>query len=470
MVLREDVQGHVLIISHDVVGAQMAGPGIRYYYLALVLAREFDVVLAVPAGSSLEPSQDFHVLPYRSGEDTALEEAVRGARAAVAPAVWLAQAPSLLQSSVPLIVDGYDPFLAEKLSVQAGETSELQRVLAQAYLAGDFFICASERQRDWWLGLLEGHGRVNLHTFGEDRSLRRLVDVVPFGLRSPPPKHTRPVVKGVWPGIREQDRIILWGGGLWPWLDPLTAIRAAAKVWQHRQDVRLIFPGTRHPNPAMSEIPTHSEAALQAARELGLLNSAVFFGEWVPYTDWPSVLLESDVALTLHYDTLEARLAFRSRVLEYVWAGLPTVATRGDATSDLIAEHGIGIVVDYEDVDGVAGAMLHLLETPRTTFGERFERARQALTWERAAQPLVTFCRSPRRAPDKEAGCVGNPYYLDRIAHLASEKLLLKEHMEGRIAWLEGVVRGYESGKFIRFTRFVHRLREHLRQVLRGGN
>ena len=447
---RGDKQGHVLIISHDVVGTQMAGPGIRYYHLARVLAREFEVILAVPAESTLQSSQDFAVLPYRPDEKTVLEETARGARAVLVPAIWLAQVPSLVRSSVPLIIDGYDPFLAETLSLQVGETNQLQCVLSQACLAGDFFICASGRQRDWWLGLLEAHGRINSRTFGEDPSLRRLVDVVSFGLPNLPPQRTRRVIREIWPGVGEEDRVILWGGGLWPWLDPLTAIRAMARLWQYRQDVRLIFPGTRHPNPEMAWIPTHNEAALQAARELGLLDRAIFFGEWIPYADWPNVLLESDMALTLHYDTLETRLAFRSRVLDCVWAGLPVVATRGDATSELVAKYDIGVVVDYEDVDGVAEAILRLLEMPRETLDERFEKARRELTWERVAWPLVECCPHPRRAPDKVAlgRDLGNPFYLGEIARLRDD-----------VDRLHTLVEGYERGRFIRLMRRVNEWR-----------
>jgi len=460
-------QKHVLIISHDVVGAQMAGPGIRYYQLAQILAQEFKVVLAVPAGSSLESSQDFVVLSYHldevarsetghsggEGEQDSLEQAIQQARVVLVPAVWLARISSLSRSPVPLVIDGYDPVLSEVLSLQVSETTELHSALTQAYLAGDFFICASERQRDWWLGLLEGNGRVNPSTFRDDPSLRRLIDVVSFGLPGTLPQHTRQVVKGVWPGISEGDRVILWGGGLWQWLDPLTAIRAVGIVWQQRQDVRLVFPGTKHPNPQMARMPTHEEAARQAARELGLLNRAVFFGKWLPYADWPNVLLESDVALTLHYDTLETRLAFRSRVLDYVWAGLPIVTTRGDATSDLIARYELGIVVDYEDADGVAEAIFRLLETPREALSERFAEARRELTWDRVARPLVEFCRHPRQAADKAAmgKRPGSPYYVQEQERLAEEK-----------AYWQDLARRYEQGRFMRFMRWVHRVSQTL--------
>lgn len=410
---------YILIVSHDVVGREMAGPGIRYFHLARVLAREFAVLLAVPKESNI--TIDFPVVTYASGSDDTLTEAIQGARTIVVPAVQAGQIPALEVIGTPIVIDGYDPFIVETLYL-GGDVFGLQTVLAKAYLLGDFFICASERQRDWWLGILEAYGRVNPYTFGEDPSLRRLVDVVPFGLPEEPLRAIRPVIRGIWPGIGPEDKILLWGGGLWPWLDPLTAIRAVARVWQQRQDVRLVFPGTRHPNPWLSGIPTHNEEARRLAEEQGLLDRAVFFGDWVPYADWPGVLLESDLALTLHFDALETRLAFRSRMLDYIWAGLPIIATRGDATSDLVEKYELGVVVDYEDDVGVAEAILRLLEMPRDAWAARFERARQDLTWERAVQPLVEFCRNPRRAPDKVAlgDRLGNSYYMGEIMRLRS--------------------------------------------------
>jgi glycosyltransferase involved in cell wall biosynthesis len=441
----------------------MAGPGIRYYHLARVLSSEFDVVLAIPheAEAGFQETS-FCVVQYTRGDWASIQRYVCEAAVVISPSDIASDFPQLgQQDTTCLVVDGYDPLLAEwlalswSLSLQDQQAHWSARMvdLNKQYLIGDFFICASERQRDWWLGLLEANGRVNAHTFRDDPSLRRLVDTVPFGLSGTRPQHTRQTMKGVWPGVGPEDCVILWGGGLWPWLDPLTAIRAIAKVWQRRQDVRLIFPGTRHPNPWMADVPTHNGAAIQTACDLGLLNEAVFFGDWVPYADWPNVLLESDIALTLHYDSLETRLAFRSRVLDYVWAGLPIVATRGDATSELVTDYGIGAVVEYEDVDGVAGAILSLLETDRESFGERFEKARQELSWERAARPLVEFCRHPRRAPDKVAlgEAVGNPFYLERLAFWKRESERLGTQVDA-----------YERGRFIRLMRWMHQVRGKL--------
>ncbi|MBN1580733.1 MAG: glycosyltransferase family 4 protein [Anaerolineae bacterium] len=441
----------VLVISHDVVGAQMAGPGIRYYHLARVLARQFlaqqiRVALAVPGNCTLDPVQDFSILEYQHPQDPALEQAIKQAQVVIVPAVWLDRAPALLRSPAALVVDGYDPFLAETLFLDKTQVAHLQRVLAQAYIAGDFFVCASERQRDWWLGLLEAHGRINAHTFEDDVSLRRLVDVVPFGMPEGRPAARRPVFREVWPGIGARDKVILWGGGLWTWLDPLTAIRAVAQVWRKRDDVRLIFPGTRHPNPEMAQTPTWLDQARELAQSLGLVDRAVFFGDWVPYADWAGALLESDVALSLHYDTLETRLAFRTRVLDYIWAGLPMVITRGDETAQLVQDRQLGMVVDYEDVDGVATAILKLLDGRGQAGDGRFEQVRQGLTWEKAALPLIAFCRDPRRAPDKAALDPGRR---------GSISVAEVEHLRDLVA-------GYERGRFIRFTKWLRQTKQRL--------
>jgi glycosyltransferase involved in cell wall biosynthesis len=398
--------GAVLIVSHDVIGSRMAGPGIRYWELAHVLAQHFPVILAAPGTVDL-PASELELCSYDLEDPQSLDAALVRAAVVVLCGDVLQRFPALRDSQLPLVVDGYDPHTLETLALFAGAPEQealhlaREQVLELQCRAGDFFLCASERQRDWWLGLLEATGRVNVHTYGQDPSLRRLVDTVPFGLPTSPLAHSQQVLKGVWPGVERKDRVILWGGGLWQWLDPLTAIRAMGRVQEERPDVKMVFPGTRHPNrEAIPEMPV-ARQAMRLAEQLGLADRCVFFGDWVPYTQWPSYLSESDVAISLHLDTVETRLAFRSRVLDYVWSGLPMVLTRGDATSELVAAHGLGEIVDYGDAEMVARALLKLLDVAPSTLAGAFDQARQTLTWERAAAPLVVFCHNPQQAADK---------------------------------------------------------------------
>ena len=199
----------LLIISHDVVGTNMAGPGIRYYHLARVLGKHVPTTLAAPVQDEGGPAQasdaPFAITGYRRGQWETLADLVAQADVCLFPSDVADELPQLAESRACLVVDGYDPLMAEWLALsrsarrgagQAAQDTAQWRVdwhvrmeaLARQYRIGDFFVCASERQRDWWLGLLEASGRINPATFDADPSLRRLVDVVPYGL----PEHPLP--------------------------------------------------------------------------------------------------------------------------------------------------------------------------------------------------------------------------------------------------------------------------------------
>lgn len=448
----------LLIISQDIVGPTMAGPGIRYWQLARVLSRHVATTLAVPLadGQALAtlPPAGFDVATYKRREWATLAPLAAQAEVCLLPSDIADELPELAQLDACLVIDGYDPLMAEWLALSTGmedtvrETGWQQRrvELASQLAIGDFFLCASERQRDWWLGLLEASGRINPATYAADPSLRRLVDVVPYGLPSDPLPAPQPVIRGVWPGIGANDRLLLWGGGLWPWLDPLTAVRAAGILVTRHSDLKLVFPGVRHPNPAMAGMPNQVEAARTLAGELGILDRAVFFGDWVAYSQWPHVLQESTLAISLHHETFETRLAFRSRALETIWAHLPSIVTAGDATAELIGSYDLGAVVAPNDLDAVvAAADRLLLETPADR-SRRFEVACAALSWEQAAMPLLRFCQTPQRAPDR----IGTP---SATHDLADALRADRDH------W-RALAQAYANGRIMRtLTRFQAYLR-----------
>jgi glycosyltransferase involved in cell wall biosynthesis len=453
---------HLLIVSHDVVAARMAGPGIRSYHLARVLAQHVGVTLAVPNSPSRElPTPGFTIKTYAQDQWASLAPLVQQADVCLVACDVLNQFPQIGESDAHIVIDGYDPLLAEWLALNVhlnpARREEMWRrrmaELNRQYLWGDFYLCASERQRDWWLGLLEASGRINPMTYAGDPSLRNLVDLVPYGLDSRHPQRDQPVIKGVWEGISASDIVVLWGGGLWPWLDPFTAIRAIGEIWRQRQDIKLVFPGAIHPNPTMAKMQTHVEAAKALTKELNLLNQAVFFGDWIPYTAWDDVLLESDLAVTLHYDTLETRLAFRSRLFEYIRGNLPIVATRGDATSELVARYGLGRCVDYQADAQVAAAILELVETPKHNLDTAFAQARAQLTWEQAAQPLIRYCRQPWRAADRQV-------WRDLAANSTNqlERALLLDQIQRQA----DLIAAYERGAFMRTMRALGTLKQYL--------
>jgi glycosyltransferase involved in cell wall biosynthesis len=361
----------VLVVSNDRIGSSMAGPGIRYYHFARELSRDHEVTLMVPQPVDIG-TDGFEVALAPDYGGRAFLRFAEGFDVLVAQNLLPWTMRSLAKAPVRIVYDLYDPFLVENLGLFAEQESSKRyqdallraNSLAQevALETGDAFLCASERQRDLWLGMLGTLGRLTSEEYARDPSLRRLIDIVPFGLQAEPPVKTRDVLKGVVPGIEENDRVLVWGGGIWNWFDPLTLIRAVAKLAERRVDVKLYFLGVRHPNPETEEMGK-DEQAVALAKELGVYDRAVFFNfGWTPYEERANYLLEADLGVSAHYDNIETRFAFRTRMLDYLWAGLPTVTTEGDVLSELVATRGLGRVVAEGDVDGWVAAIEELLD------------------------------------------------------------------------------------------------------------
>ena len=230
-------------------------------------------------------------------------------------------------------------------------------------------------------------------------------EVVPFGIPAVSPRAsptTTSPLKGAG-AIGHSDKVILWGGGMWEWLDPLTLVRAFARVAARRDDVHLAFLGTTPPNDPAPAARMLSETRALAA-SLGLAARRIHFREgWVPYAERGAALLEADVGVSAHRQHLEARFAFRTRVLDYVWAGLPIVCTRGDVVAELVERERLGIAVPERDEVVLAAALERMLVDDAFVAACRdgLRQIAPRLRWDEVAKPLVRFCESPRIAPDR---------------------------------------------------------------------
>lgn len=412
-------RSRVLLLTHDPLQSNMSGPGVRVFELGRALAAAgASVTVASPFESDLRDPA-LAIARYRAGDDASVAELAALHDVIVIQGFALEQYPSLATLPAALVADLYCPFTIEHLEMRSASLRESPGVEARAQFVAesasalqaqnrqlaiaDFFLCASERQRDFWLGALQTAGRLTLDTYGEDASLRSLIDVVPFGLPdAPPPPKRQQVIKGRIPGIGRDDFVLLWAGSILDWQDPLLLIRAVARLSKTHPDVKLVFMGTRHPNPAvppMRAVP----ACRELAESLGVLDRHVFFNEWVAYAERHEWLLEADLGVTTHRDHLETHFSFRTRMLDYLWAGLPIVATAGDVFAELIEGRALGLTVAPGDEDALVSALGRMRDDQglRDRSRAAVRAAATTMTWNTVAAPLVRFCANPRQAADR---------------------------------------------------------------------
>lgn len=400
-------QAKVLVVTGEPIGEKMAGPAIRAWEMCTRLALEHPVRLCSTAGVGKVAPQAFEI---HNGDTDTLRACTDWADVIIFQGFLLESAPWLMSSEKIIVADIYDPMHLEQLEQArdqgpegrersiTGVTGVLNRQLARA----DKFLCASDKQRNFWLGQLASMGRINRNVLPDGADVRSLIDIAPFGLGEEAPRQTEHAIRGKVPGIGMDDKVILWGGGVYNWFDPLSLIRAVAQLSRTHPDVRLYFLGMKHPNPGVPAMRVASEA-VALADELELTNRFVFFNhDWVPYHERQNYLLDANVGVSTHFEHVETQFSFRTRILDYLWAGLPIVATSGDSFGNALDSEGIGISVPPRDVEALAAALETLLYDDAAAARARANIAgfAQQFHWDRALAPLLEFCRHPRRAAD----------------------------------------------------------------------
>jgi glycosyltransferase involved in cell wall biosynthesis len=264
---------------------------------------------------------------------------------------------------------------------------------------GDFFLCSSAEQRNYYLGWLTALGRVNPLTLEADPELRRLIVELPFGA----PEGQPPIAaeRGrVLTGVADDDPVIYFGG-IYDWYDPVVLLDAVDELTAELDRLVVVF--VDHPHPEL----TPQSAAVRArdvARERGWLGTRVRFEPWRPYRNRFDLAQVSDLAVVTHRPGLETDLSFRTRLVDLMWLGLPLVVTDGGSMAAVVREEGAGIAVPPGDPAALAAAVRALLADPdrRHLASGAARRWAASRSWPSVAAPLLEYARRPWRDPHRD--------------------------------------------------------------------
>lgn len=384
----------VLVLVPGALGERLSGPEIRSVRLASALSAEHEVTLMSPGAEDRE-HDGMAVVPFSR------RRLIREARrhdvlmAAVVPPFALALKRWL---GIVAISDQYDPVELELGTL--GKGADRARATARAarrlqLRSADLVLCAGHRQRE----LLEAE----TETF--EAAGRPPLCNVPFGIDGELPLGEGHPLREHFTQIGAEDKVVLWWGSLWRWLDAETAIRAIASLADSRPDVKLVFTAGRPPNGDAERHSVLAEAKALAS-ELGVLDRSVLFLEqWVPFAQRGDYLRDADLGLTLHRDTEEATLAARARYMDYLSAGLPCVLGRGDETAERFEESGFATLVEAGSPEATAAAIIDLLDgTTLADAAEAGHRLADEFRWQRVAVPLLVALREIGPATSSPVG------------------------------------------------------------------
>jgi glycosyltransferase involved in cell wall biosynthesis len=425
----------VLFICADPVGEQMAGLGIRCWELARALSEVASVTIA-HGGEEEREHEGVRTVAFRPHAPGALRPLIAAADTVIAHPQWPLVDRWLRGSSARVVVDLYCPETLETLELLTGSRALARRQLTATTLdrlhsslrTGHNFVCASDTQRDLWLGAMLALRLIDPELYDRDPGLRDVIELVPFGVPERPPRRDAPGgPRELIPALDANSEIVLWNGGIWSWLDAETAIRAVAELAGRRPNLRLLFMGVAAGHPAAT---ASAESARRLAGDLGLLGSVIHFHDgWIAYAERDAWLTQAACVISTHADHLESRFAYRTRLLDCFWAGVPVVCTSGDDLAERVQLEGLGAVAPPGDADALSAALGQVLERGREAYAPGLRAAAEAQTWRRVAQPLARWIGEPRphTRPGDASGALRPPLSqrLREVAYLAGGRAIL---------------------------------------------
>ena len=381
----------ILLVCPEPLGhRQPAGIGVRFIEMARVLRADgHEITMLSPDGGAVEGCTAAALTPQTIHDETG--------RAAVAVVQGHAANDLFAHSrGIPTVVDLYDPFIIENLHYYPERGAEVfshdHATLINSLVHGDFFLCASDAQRLFYLGLMLGVGRLNPASFDKDPRLSSLLAIAPFGVQKANDVSTA-----------GGSQAILFGG-IYDWYDPILAIDAVAIARQSVPGITLTF--TRHPNPKLT--PQGKAAAAIEHVERNGYEEFVRFEPWIPYEQRGEFFGRFRMALLTFRQSVETDLSMRTRIYDYLWGGLPVVTSSARGTDEILREYGAGSVTANESADAFAAEIVQILRSERRVEimvdgARRFVRDHQ---WSHVLAPLREFCLQPQVDGTKEAFAV----------------------------------------------------------------
>lgn len=367
----------VVVHTPDVVGERMAGPGIRAWHIAAELAKHFPTALIAKseaaAAEGASPAE-LHPLSATGNLTIVPHGTPAAARTLRAADVLIGQPARGFNKRRPtqrIIYDLFDPTVLELRELYGNAPSVRQRVhlaaewwrLSYALMRADLLVCAARKQREFYERLQSSDTPWIEVPFGIDLDEARVC-------------------------AKPQDNVVVWGGGVWEWLDPATAIEAIVRVNDDGVRAKLLFLGRSRPNRDLIDRRRDNRFDQLLARGNGHVSAN---DQWVPYRERLAWLRAGKVAIMLHRRTAEADYSIRTRLFDAIVAGIPVIASAGGFAAELVEAEGLGLVVPPGDAGAVAEAIRRLLtdDAFHSACVESLERIRPRFAWDVVTRPLV---------------------------------------------------------------------------------
>ncbi len=399
--------GRVLVLTTEPLplpGKKTTGAGLRAWSLGFGLrsAGFRDVTIAFAADAVRGEEPDLGAVPnIRLFERAALDDFIAGEN----PDVVVFQHWGLLRDVLrplpcPMAIDLAGPHLLERRLWNSPRPAEDRAEKIAALSRADFVTCSGHHQRHYFLPFLLEAG------FPPDGAL---CPVIPFSVSPDLPE----------PSAERDHTTFVYTGYFLPWQDPSLALESVVEALEAKGRGRLLLVGGAHPGGDVSQgrferLLERLDASPHVERRGPL-----------PFDQLVGLLRQTGPAIDHMACNTERELAFPSRTMIYLWAGVPVLHHDYDEVAPAIARARAGWTFPENDTAGITRTVNRLLahrEDAERRGANAQELVRNAYTWDRTIEPLATWCADPHPRADKRPVAItvtepNRPAPLGKIAY-----------------------------------------------------
>ncbi len=319
-------------------------------------------------------------------------------------------------------------------------------------ITADIFSSVSDRQAYALVGELGAAGRLNKYTSGYD-----FVNTIPCGMPVEKFVHKKNVIRGK-NGISDDDFVILWTGGYNTWTDVDTLFEGLVLSMEKNPKIKFVSTGGEIPEQDLKTYP----------RFISMIEHSKFAGNfmmngWIAGEDVPNYFFEADIGINIDKNIYEVRLGSKSRILDWMRAGLAVLSSNVCELTEIMEREKIGYTFKSGDAKDLNEKIIYLAshqdEVKKTGIKGR-DFGRRQFSFDITTKALQQWVYSPLFAPDKDKEirmlldkdeAVKN---LDRI--VAGQSQMIAER-DIRIKELEAIVKKSPIYRFYTYMKIAKR-------------
>lgn len=308
-----------------------------------------------------------------------------------------------VRTNQQLILDCYVPIYVE---VSARNSEDIDREYhafhhdasrwGRVLQRGDLFLCASEPQKRYYMGVLSGLGRINPVTYGKE-----LIKIVPYGIYEDEPKVNEKPISKLLGKDKASHKKILWFGGIYPWFN-LSNLIDAVEMTNKEIPTKLVIVGAKNPFNTHPDFVKAYEDLIEYVEADPSRKDNVVFQDWVKYDDRADWYLDSDLVVVINKIGDENELAWRTRVVDYIWADLPIITNGGDPLGEILLDSNAAIKLGSLSSKAISESLINALKDDKTlqTVKGNLEKIRPQFYWNEVTKDLVKDINTHAMAPD----------------------------------------------------------------------